>query len=73
MASSTRKFFVVFTMSVYMLFGALAAICAVGGLAMLFFAPPMGIVLLLASAVLGVMSWQVKRTFDAITSPASDG
>lgn len=73
MASNTRKFFVIFTMSVYVLFGALAAICAVGGLAMLFFAPPLGIAMLLGAAVLGVMSWQVKRTFDSLTASPSDG
>jgi len=65
---STRKFFVIFTMIVFLLFGALAAVAAVGGLAMLAFAPPLGIGLLLGAAVLAVMSWQVKRTFDSITA-----
>ena len=66
MASNTRKFFVVFTMVVYMLFAILAAIGAVTGIALLFFAPPVGVLLLISAAVLAVFSWQVKRTFDSL-------
>lgn len=70
MASNTRKFFVVFTMVVYMLFAVVAAVGAVVGIAMLFFAPPLGGVLLVAAVVLGVFSWSVKRTFDSLTGQA---
>jgi hypothetical protein len=71
MASKTRKFFVVFTMVVYVLFAILAAVGAVGGIALLFFAPPLGIIFLLSAVVLGVFSWQVKRTFDSLTEGSS--
>ena len=67
-ATRTRKFFVVFTFSVYVLFGALAAIGAVGGVVALFFTPGVGAVMLVAAVVLGVMSWQVKRTFDSLVA-----
>ena len=70
MASNTRKFFVVFTMVVYMLFAVLATLGALVGIAMLFFAPPLGGILLIAAVVLGVFSWQVKRTFDSLTGEA---
>lgn len=73
MATTTRKFFVVFTMVVYVLFAVLGALGAVAGIALLFFAPPLGFVFLISAVVLGVFSWQVKRTFDSlVTDPDAD-
>ena len=72
MATKTRKFFVIFTMVVYMLFAVLAALGAVGGIALLFFAPPLGLGVLIAALVLGIFSWQVKKTFDSLTEGAGE-
>lgn len=70
MATNTRKFFVIFTMVVYMLFAVLAAVGAVAGIALLIFAPPVGVVVLVTALVLGVLSWSVKRSFDSLTGEA---
>ena len=70
MSTTTRRFFVIFTLAVYWLFGALAVVGALVGIALLFFAPPAGIVTLIVAAVLGVMSWQVKRTWESLTTTA---
>lgn len=57
-----------FTFWVFVAFGALSALAAVLGIALLFFAPPTGVMALLIAAVLGVMSFSVKRSFDTMTT-----
>ncbi|WEK60486.1 MAG: hypothetical protein P0Y60_14390 [Candidatus Microbacterium colombiense] len=58
-----------FTFWTYVAFGSLAAFAALGGVGMLFFAPGTGVVLLVVSAVLGMLSLSVKRSYDAVTRP----
>lgn len=57
-----------FTFWVYVLFGALSAIAALAGIVLLFLAPGSGLVALISAAVLGVMSFSLKRGYDAATS-----
>lgn len=57
-----------FTFWTYVVFGGLSAVAALAGIALLFFAPPTGVICLLIAAVLGVMSISVKRSFDSMTS-----
>lgn len=56
-----------FTFWVFVAFGALSAIGALLGIALLFFAPPTGVITLIIAAVLGVLSFSVKRSFDSMT------
>lgn len=51
------------SLSVGILFGALAAVAAVAGLAFLFFAPLGGVVFLIAAAVLGVFARSSLRSY----------
>ncbi len=57
-----------FTFWVYVAFGALAAVCAVAALGFLIAGMVGGtIVLLIVAAVLGIMSWSTKRSYDSMT------
>lgn len=51
------------SLSVGILFGTLAAVSAVVGIALLFQIPGLGMVLLVAAAVLGVFSWSSMRSY----------
>ena len=64
-----RRFFAVFTLAVYILFGALAAIAAIIGIVGLISGNVgLGLILLVIAAVLGIMSVLVKRSFDQVVN-----
>lgn len=56
-----------FTFWTYVIFGAFAAIAAVTGVVLLFLAPGGGVIALIIAAVLAVMSFSLKRSYDFVT------
>lgn len=59
-----------FTFWTYVVFGAVAALSVIVAIiAMVAGALPLGLLLLVVAAVLGIMSASVKRSYDSVTRP----
>lgn len=59
------------SLSVSILFGVLAAVSAVAGIGLLFGAPSLGVVLLLAAAVLGVFAVSSMRSYRQLANDSN--